>query len=221
MKGAAGRVFDGLSSFGSQGFELLGSLSSFLLTTAMVVLQLSRSRWPAARSWVFATDRMVLALVLVWLVGLWLGRWVVLGSGVSMWFSDKRMVGLGFGQVGRWWFAGLVSWRWVLIGYDWVASSTALLQQNGIVSGFGWRFGGGWSLFKCLHRNWRWLGSPRSPSPLFELAFWGRNAGCSSSFCFLRVFVFGVWLGLISPYSIELGFGSFVVPNYFSWGLII
>lgn len=109
MKGAAGRVFEGMSSFGSQGFELLGSPFSFLLTTAMVVLQLSRSRWPVAGSWVFTTDRMVLVLVLVWLVGLCLGRWVVLGSGVSMWFSNKRMVGFGFGQVGRWYRSSVLA----------------------------------------------------------------------------------------------------------------
>ena len=57
-----------------------------------------------------------------------------------------------------------------------------------------------------------------------EAAPWRRNADrVGSSFYFLRVLLFGFWLGEISPYSIELGLGSLVVSWFwcFSWGLIV
>jgi hypothetical protein len=54
----------------------------------------------------------------------------------------------------------------------------------------------------------------------------GREVDCCFSWSsFLRIFilVFIVFLGLISPYSFELGFGVIVVPWLwrYSWGLII
>ena len=54
---------------------------------------------------------------------------------------------------------------------------------------------------------------------------WGRKADRDGpSVCSFRILLlFGFWLGQISPYSVELGFGSLVKLRLwcFSWGLIV
>lgn len=109
--GAAGRVSCGLR--GAGGGWVYFSFSIQLLV--MSVMKSIPGMRPAARSWVlFFMDRMVLVLALLWFLVRWFGRWVlgygVLGSAVSMLFSNKEMVGAGFGRDWWRWFARLGYW---------------------------------------------------------------------------------------------------------------
>jgi hypothetical protein len=88
----------------------LAFLFPFDQLSVMAVVKSIPGKRPAARSWVlFSMDRMVLVLAPVSFLVRWLGRWVlgygVLGSAVSMLFSDREMVGAGFGR--DW-------WRWLV-----------------------------------------------------------------------------------------------------------
>ena len=130
------------------------------------------------------------------------------------------------------------AWCWLAVGFHMCVSSSLLgsawvpavaeRSEKGMIMGVGaWLVALNWNLFSAardlvgLLRWWLvWVIGLMAAM----VVSWRREASRRGFFrYFFRVLFLGFWLGLISPYSLELGFGFIVGPWLwrYSWGQFV